>query len=173
MGTMGLCRKDIKIRLEVISTHRTASIDIVQLERRVGGGAFKRRVKINCNPSLSPSSFSGRPVLTATYSQSLSSHLTLSANDDNAIFVLCLLAFSPSSCKGVLARRGGLAIIALTSRIKSSSLLFPASHKKQLLQTLEHDRCNCTQGCTSANKHVGGSAVTCQAFVKTCLCMQV
>ena len=141
-------------------------MDIMQLERRVGGGAFQRRVKIDCNPSLSPSSFSGRPILTATCSQSLMSHLTSGADDDNAIFVLCLLAFWPSSCRVVLDRRGGLAIIALTSSLKSSSSLFPAPHKNQLLQTLEHDRSNCRQGCTSANKHVGGSAVTCQAFSK-------
>ena len=171
---MGSCRKDIT-KSGLRSSPHTERHQWTSCNWKgvLVGALSKRRIKIDCKPSLSPSSFSGRPVLTATCSQSLSSHLTLSADDDNAIFVLCHLPFWPSSCRVVLARRGGLAIIALTSRIKPSSSLFPAPHKKQLLQTLEHDRCNCTQGCTSANKHVGGSAVTCQAFVKTCLCMQV
>ncbi len=133
MGTMGLCRKDIT-KSGLRSSPHTERHEWTSCNWKVVlvGALSKRRVKIDCNPSLSPSSFSGRPVLTATCSQSLSSHLTSGADGDNAIFVFCLLAFWPSSCRVVLVRRGGLAIIALTS-----SLIIQARF------SLHHIKSNC------------------------------
>ena len=137
MCTMGLCRKDITKSGLRSSPHTERHERTSCNWKGVLVGALARRwVKMDCNPSLSPSSFSGRPVLTATCSQTLSSHLTSGADGDSTIFVLCLLAFWPSSCRVVLVRRGGLANIALTSSLKSSSSLFPAPHQSNCLKLL-------------------------------------